>query len=499
MLGKVAVGALAIAAVVAAASLVPEATPADRHTSEDAVVLSFDGTGIAITVFRPAGSSADAPVPLVLRGHGWSLTRDTEIAGTVSALLDAGYGVVTFDARGHGGSEGLARVHDPDFEIKDVSALLDWIHDNLAWVAAESGKGHDRDVLVGGSGGSYGGGWQLLAAEHDGRLDALVPEITWHSLPQSLVPNGAPKSDWIHLLYGAAKVRTRLHPDVDAWYREIMLTNEVPPDALAHFEASSAYPLGDRLATPTLLVQGMSDMLFNFNEALATYRLVEANGAPARIVTHLNGHLINPSYVDGRLPDPRFPQRGAQGSPCGDASAHAIAWYDRWLKGLDVEEGAAVSFALEDGTCVALDAVPEPSTVARSPGGALPAEAGSIALPLLTASEETVLAGVPTLRVGSALVAGVDDILYASLVVVPREGDPRVVDAQTVPLRLAGPGATNATIDLGGIATRLAEGDELLLRLDRVNEFYFTNSGRLPSAIVLRDVEVGLPVVAGVG
>jgi hypothetical protein len=56
----------------------------------------------------------------------------------------------------------------------------------------------------------YGGGYQLLTAAHDDRLDAIAPEITWNSLPQSLAPNGAVQSTWVDALYGAGVAQASL-------------------------------------------------------------------------------------------------------------------------------------------------------------------------------------------------------------------------------------------------------------------------------------------------
>lgn len=46
------------------------------------------------------------------------------------------------------------------------------------------------------SGGSYGGGIQLVTAAIDRRGDAIVPVIAWHSLGSSLVKSGRVKTGW---------------------------------------------------------------------------------------------------------------------------------------------------------------------------------------------------------------------------------------------------------------------------------------------------------------
>lgn len=490
-------------------ALAPGSMDADPGPAEHEVthhsVASFDDTLIAISVFRPAGSSETQPVPIVLRSHGWSGSRDTEIGGIVEKFLDAGLGVVTFDARGHGESEGVARVHDPDFEIRDVGVVIDWMHDNLEWALADGTSGIPKDLVLGGSGGSYGGGWQLLSAALDGRLDALAPEITWNSLPRALAPNEAIKSGWVHVLYSAGKARARLHPDIDAWYQEAAATNEFPEAARQHFAESSIYPYSDAITQPTLLVQGMPDTLFNYNEAADTFAALDARGVDVRLLTHLEGHLLAAGFFAGfvpgsenvPLPDPGFPQHGPAESPCGDVHAAIVGWLVHHLLDGPAPEAARVRIALDDGSCLDLDGLPTTTETRPADGPvALPAMVGSILVPLGEAKARTVIAGAPHLNASSVTVLGLDDILYASLVVVDGGGERRVLSSQVTPIRLGESPADGIALEMGGIGAVLDPGDGLFLKLDRVNEFFATNSGRVPGAIVLDGVSVSLPVIA---
>ena len=119
-----------LAALTVAAVLLPAAAAVAQEpaapTVGDHVVTSFDGEPIEATLFLPDGAAADAPVPLVLRTHGWGGTRETEVGGTLGRLLDEGYAVLTWDQRGFGCSGGEVRIDDPDTEGRDVTALIDW-------------------------------------------------------------------------------------------------------------------------------------------------------------------------------------------------------------------------------------------------------------------------------------------------------------------------------------------------------------------------------------
>ena len=62
---------------------------------------------------------APAPGPDDLHSHGWGGSRTTDPAA-FATLLDAGYGVLSFDQRGFGESGGHAYVENPAVEGKDV-------------------------------------------------------------------------------------------------------------------------------------------------------------------------------------------------------------------------------------------------------------------------------------------------------------------------------------------------------------------------------------------
>lgn len=490
--------AIALLIPVAVPLLAPVAVAAPTIVHD--TVTSFDNTTIAITVFKPEGASNLSKVPVVLRSHGWAGSRDKTAANEslVKALLDAGYGVVTFDQRGHGDSGGLAQVLHPDFEIKDVSKILDHIA-TFDWVVLD-GPGDPR---VGGSGGSYGGGWQLLAAGYDDRLDVLVPEITWNFLPEALGPGGAVKSDWVHVLYFGGKARVDLHPNIDAWYQQAMFTNSFPQAAYDQFVYSSPATHMSSIDKPTLLVQGVPDTLFNLNQAVDNFDGIAANGAPVKLFTHLSGHLLSAGTLAGlagqSFPsqlDPPFPQPGSQGSPCGDARAEVIAWYDKHLKGLAVDTGENVELAMDDLTCLRGTSLAAIATQGTLVVDDVLAVEGDTLAPLPLASG-TKVAGIPTLAF-SYVETCTPWTVYASLVAAGPAGL-RTVDAQVVPIRSLPsggcvPGETvTRSQDLGGVGGVVGFGETFALRFQRVNEQFATNNERFPQALVLTDVTAVVP------
>ena len=453
-------------------------------TVEHRTLVSFDGTVIAFTVFRPAGASAAEPVPVVFHSHGWGGKRAASPTGIAGRLVEEGFGVVSVDARGHGDSGGYATVQHKDHEVKDYVALVDWVAANLDWVQRDP-NGVPGDIVAGGTGYSYAGGFQLQLASRDPRLDAIAPEITWNSVIDSLAPNGAVKGMWVHGLIALAKQGgTRIDPRVEQWYAEAMLTNRLPPDAVAHFEGSA--PDLANLTADVLLVQGVPDVLFNLNQAARTYQALEAAGrVDVRLHTHLTGHVV-PLQPLGAMPERRatFADEG----PCGPLQDLVVAWLHHKLRGGPAPDLPEVSFALDDGECVRLDAYPTGSV--DVPLGTLPAPqaAGTLLVPLLEGP--ALVAGVPRLK--ATVTAPFGGIAHAGLVLLDAQGQTRVVDDQTAGFRLD---AATLDVDLSGVATRLHEGDRLLLRIDGLNEWHATNGGRAPTPALLTDVVVTLPLV----
>lgn len=204
----------------------PGAVRAARNI--DVTILSPTGDTVALTVFEPAGFVEGQTYPLVLHGHGFGLSRlnsqglnpatpgtsDLNVAQGVADLVANGYGVISFDQRGHGQSSGAVRVMDPDVEGQNLIAILDWAEANLPWLMYRpSADGRDpRNLVVGAVGGSYGGMHQLLLAHIDPkqRLDAIVPEIAPHSLNYSLAPQNVPKTLWSTALFGLGTTAGRM-------------------------------------------------------------------------------------------------------------------------------------------------------------------------------------------------------------------------------------------------------------------------------------------------
>lgn len=321
---------------------------------------SASGHNIAFTVFEPAVFNCDLGNPLVLEGHGYGGSRASSPRGIMGDLIAAGAGMISIDQRGFGESGGSVRVMDPDFEGQDLLQILDWAEANLDWLRyASSPKpagNREFNMVAGATGGSYGGGYQLLIHNIDPlkRLDALTPDIAWNDLRYSLNPGGAygvenfepaegnikptgtVKSGWALLLVAGGETGS-LQPKLQAGdpmalqtsgqdnlIRETLLrgatANRFPEGALEFFryhspsywcdpEAPGAQTFLQSEVTPglaqktpdpvdILFTQGFRDTLFNFNDAFhnfSCYRALEddkGKKADVRLLTHQSGHIL---------------------------------------------------------------------------------------------------------------------------------------------------------------------------------------------------------------
>ena len=309
-----------LAALAAALVLAPAAHAADY------TVTSFDGTPISAHWF-PTGPTA----PTVLMGPGWGGSGDVNEApgGAIARFRGAGYNVLTWDPRGFGTSGGTAQVDSADFEGRDVQALLDWIATRPE--AQLDGPGDPR---AGMAGGSYGGGIQLVTAAIDKRVDAITPQIAWHSLETSLYQDSIVKLGWSGLLYLAA-ANARLDPHIKSAYDQGRATGALDADTRSWFAARGPGPLVDRISAPTLFVQGTVDTLFPLDEAVKNYRILRGKKVPTKLLWYCGGHGVC-----------------LTGQPAPDRVNNAVlAWLNRYVKGdQSVDTGARFDGVDQRGT-----------------------------------------------------------------------------------------------------------------------------------------------------
>ncbi|WP_344099957.1 CocE/NonD family hydrolase [Nocardiopsis rhodophaea] len=330
--------------------------------------------GLDTSLFLP--DDTEGRVPAILVAHGFAGSKENS-RKEAAALAEAGYAVLTWTARGFGASGGEIGLNDPDYEVADVSRLLDWLAQR-----PEIQLDGEGDPHVGMTGGSYGGAVTLLAAGTDDRIDAIAPRSTYSDLADALFPdasgngprNGVFKQMWAGLLFTAGSVGTqdpgglggagglaapggarapasdsapppqgastgeaepgatgsarcgRFRPEVCDLYVAAAEEGRPSQKMLDLLHRNSPASVVDDIAAPTLLVQGMQDSLFPLDQADATARALENNGVPLDVMWTEGGHDA--------------------AEPATQDEAEAIRnWFDAWLKG-DGAADAATGFSV---------------------------------------------------------------------------------------------------------------------------------------------------------
>jgi len=330
------------ASVVATVAVdVLDLAPGDTPVAFTYRVVSFDGVDISTNFFPAAGIAAGADAPTTISMPGLASAGQSNpyaefgIGGQtlgVRPLRDAGYNVVTVTPRGEFNSGGILQLDNPLFEGRDVSAVVSWIASDTP--AELNDPVILNDPRVGMVGGSYGGGIQLTAAATDPRIDAIVPDIAWNSLNSSLYPDNTFKTAYGSLLYlslltTGARVnslipRAILTGDLFGWVSE---------SAQATLASSGPTALLAQLQAPTLLTQGIVDVLFPLQQSLISaeailgnlYNALDPGSVPAKVFWFCGGHGVcnDTDNTEGGVPAIQTVRLLADG----------LAWLDRYVNG----------------------------------------------------------------------------------------------------------------------------------------------------------------------
>lgn len=433
--------------------------------------------------------------------------------------------MLTWDSRGFGESEGLVELDSPDFEVRDVQALLDW-------TAARPNVRLDApgDPVAGMSGASYAGGVQLLAAAREPRIDAIAPEVTWHDLRHSLAPNGVLKVGWVGLLYAMGQLAShlgtvndpaRLHPNAEGmdpllakWLTEALAANRVSDEAAEGLldRSLAGHLAGLERFPPTMLVHGWRDTLFTPNEAVWTHHALHERGFTACILLHGGGHghgTPGEAYVWARTLDFLDYWLLDTAAPVPPDLEVYQPWDGHWSvlpewpgdpgrarERLELGAQAIAGAALPTTGYLAPEAegglVAVPNLLAPTSHTELPGLHGMSPLPSFDApgasalfqgpvlAEARVLLGTPRLHL--ALRGPIPDAaLFVKLLDVAPDGGHAVLGNQVTPVRLES-GGLEASLDLelAAVAHELEPGHRLGLLLSASDLAHSGSRGPLP-------------------
>ncbi|WP_433362665.1 alpha/beta fold hydrolase [Streptosporangium sp. CA-115845] len=342
------IAVVAVLAVGVVAWLVWPSAPDVRAQEQMITVLDGPGDDQRVTLdasfFPPAGGGR---APAVLLAHGFGGSKQS-VRDAAVRLAQDGYAVLTWSARGFGRSSGQIALNSPDYEVKDVRQLVDWVAKRPEVRLDAAG-----DPRVGIAGGSYGGAIALMAAAHDPRIDAIVPQITWYDLADALFPdatgqgpqNGVFKRMWAGLFFSrggpapaigpaplgggngggaerqaqerpltAEEVRCgRFLPEICDMYQQVAQSGRATASAVETLRRSSPISVPGKIRIPTLLLQGQRDSLFPLGHADANAKAIAATGAPVQVAWFDGGHDGGDGEVDW-------------------LHGRTLGWFDRYLK-----------------------------------------------------------------------------------------------------------------------------------------------------------------------
>jgi ABC-2 type transport system ATP-binding protein len=459
---------------------------------------------ICYTLFRPAGASRQHRVPMILHSHGWGGSRTTDPA-SFQQWLGSGYGVLSFDQRGFGESGGHAYVENPAVEGKDVTRLVRFVA-RLVWVRQDA----SGDPRMGAIGGSYGGGYQFLAAFEQVRrkgkpvFDALAPEITWHDLNRSLAPEGVVRTEWALALSAASLPTDALPPQVYKALVEGAATGFWPDGSIPGTEDMQSFfakngpkyhvSKGRKLDIPVLFGQGTTDSLFNLRQGLDNWRKA--------ITRRARAHSIFVGYNGGHVLPAVYPQGvNVTSDPCsemlsgGDLSRLALRFMNENLKGRDtgLRGYGKLHLATPASTCTTVRSVTPNATY--DVGTVATTETGGAALAFPIATGPIRIAGSAYLT-GSLTALGLNNRAFYGLGVGTSPLDATLVQNNVMPLNeLAPVSAGQRRIELPAVAVDVPAGKTLYVIASPISETFVGMGSRTPGAVILQNTVAHLHVV----
>lgn len=499
--------------IAAAAAVSPVvANAAKSVTTTNGCVVSVPDPGsttpvkICYTLFQPPGANRTHKVPLIFHSHGWGGSRTTDpTSSEVEPYLDADYGVLSFDQRGFGQSNGgKAYVENPDVEGRDVEKLVALVS-RLNWVV-QDGPGDPR---IGAVGGSYGGGYQFVGAfreiadKHKQVFDALAPQITWYDLKQSLAPQGVAKTEWDTALTAAGA--SALPPVVLEGFAESAAAGtwsdgSIPGTVdLDPFFAKNGpkwqVSQGRHIDVPVLFGQGITDELFPLDQGLKNWAnaLTPRARSKSIFVGYNGGHVLPNAFP--LTVQPSNDPCSAQLTGGKNFTALTVTFFDRYLKHESVKLPRLGRFylATASGSCTTTSSVRPNKTVEA--GTVATPEAAGPAIATKIADGPIRIAGTPYLS-GNVTALGVNNRAFYALGIGTSSADAKIVQGDMYPWSSQLP-VTSAPvrIELPSVAVDVHAGQSLFVIAAATNDMYAGFGSRTPGAVVLQNAKVALPVV----
>lgn len=448
------------------------AGPAEAGTT-DVTLPADDGVALAGTLYLPEGTPPSGGWPAVMLFHGLGGTRASVAPIAQNFLVNNGYAVLAYDARGHGASGGLVSLDGPR-EITDLREAFQWL----------TSRTDVSDTQVGAMGISLGGGAILRAAVEGVPFKAIVPSITWTDLYTALAPQGWPKTGAIA---GFLQSVHSWDPTVYALTQDAIRSENLA--AVKAFAAQrSSLPGLSSLTTPTFFIQGRRDYAFDIAQAEAGYKAVKG---PKRLYV---GDLGHAPAANPPAESPHY-------------RTEAREWFDRFLKGLPngIDTRPPVEIAADPwtGKTTSFKAFPKTRTLTFTLSGAKRTIAGAESVVRTVKLPKRVLEtfGSATVAVTVSSTTGWSHLVAVLSALTPGGGE-TVLSEGGVPTPGLTRQSTRVTIRLLDDATTIPSGSRLRLTLasastaQNIGNALYLDVGTSPSArVTVGRATLRLPVL----
>lgn len=475
------------------------------------------------------------PAPAIVLAHGFGGSKDS-VVEDAQFMVDRGFVVLTYSARGFGGSSGQISINAPDFEVADAAQLITYLV-SVPEVTQEA----EGDPVVGFAGGSYGGALSLMIAGTDLRVDAIAADITWNDLETSLFPQnrigstetGVFKELWAALFFSAGltsgPVDTcgRFTPEWCDAYNTAATTGTITPAGAALMRASSPASITENIQVPTLLGGGQSDSLFPLDQVNANAeQIAAANPAvPLKVVWHAAGHdggvnetdrlrdltanWFSAHLADGPAVSTDFEVSLVEGSAISNrAAGNVTVLSSPNYPGLAGDQNITTALAgppqqilaPAGGVPAAITALPGAGGLGALAGAALglplPRQsAGFISAPFDTAGR---IIGSPTATFTISASEPTEDVtVFASVRIVSGTDRQTLPNGLVAPIRIdsVGPEPVEVTVQLPTIVAEWAAGDRLALALATTDQAFRMPVGPAVYSVALSSPALSIPNV----
>ena len=311
--------------------------PALSAAPQQLTIAMSDGAQLACSIVEPNGAAPSGGWPALMLFHGLGGTHQEDLEPlAVQYLAPAGYASLQCDARGHGLSGGLFGLDGPR-DVQDTRELFTWL----------TARPEISDTQVGAYGYSLGGGAVWLATAAGVPFKAIAPAITWTNLKTSLEPQSLSKSGMVQYLAALVPL-DRWDPELLA-AKDALTTSAVSSAVNSVATSRSVAPKLATITTPTFLLQGRHDYLFDIDQALAAYRAVKG---PKRLYLGDLGHSPAANPV------------AEQAVMYGEL----VRWFDHFVRGVPngIQAQPSIELAHDpwDGKTTSFKTLPATKTIA---------------------------------------------------------------------------------------------------------------------------------------